>query len=136
MTHEQELEQSRRPSIDYDQRPTAVVNGGYQVEQNGRVEDREPGSRSLDPGSQPTDPGHVDRYRQSPKPPVIKQERHEHPPEIVKASVMNGVVAKHFNGTSYQEYSLQKVLSLSSPPSRVLFHLGTLGLVLNCRCRK
>ena len=108
MNHDQEVEQSRRVSIDYDQPPSAVVNGGYHVEQNGRPEEyREHGSRSMDSG-------HIDPYHQSPNQTVIKQERHDssEPVKPTEIRALNGVVAKHYNGTQYHEYNRQKVMTL------------------------
>ena len=106
MNHDQEVEQSRRASIDYDQRPNTVVNGGYHIEQNGRIEEYP---------SQPLDPGHVERYPPSPNQTVIKQERRENADvQTAEIRTLNGVVAKHFNGTQYQEYNRQKVTLIST----------------------
>ena len=105
MNHDQEVEQSRRTSIEYDQRPSAVVNGGYHVEQNGRPEEyREHNPR-------PMDPGHMDPYgHQSPNQTVIKQERRDSTDGVKAPEIrLNGVVAKHYNGTQYHEYTRQKV---------------------------
>ncbi|XP_028406212.1 uncharacterized protein LOC114528732 isoform X2 [Dendronephthya gigantea] len=108
MNHDQEAEQSRRRSIDYEQRPSTVVNGGgYHVEQNDLPEDyREHGGR-------PMDSGHIDRYPQSPSQTMIKQERLETAEGGVKSTeirALNGVVAKHYNGLQYHEYNqMQKV---------------------------
>lgn len=106
MNHDQEIEQSRRASIDYDQRPNTIVNGGYHVEQNGRMEEY---------SSQPMESGHVERYPPSPSQTVIKQERRENADaQTTEIRTLNGVVAKHFNGTQYQEYNRQKVILINS----------------------
>lgn len=107
MNHDHETEQSRRRSIDYEPRPSTVVNGGYHVEQNGLPEDyREHSGRSMDPG-------HVDRYSQSPTQTMIKQERLENADGVKSTDIraLNGVVAKHYNGPQYHEYNqMHKVL--------------------------
>jgi hypothetical protein len=59
------------------------------------------------------DPGHMDPYGQSPNQTVIKQERRDSTDGVKAPEIrMNGVVAKHYNGTQYHEYTRQKVKTL------------------------
>jgi hypothetical protein len=122
MNLDQEVEQSRRSSIEYDQRPSTVVNSGYHVEKNGGAEEyREHGSRdhgSRDHGSRPMDAGQIEIYRRSPNHTVIKQERHDNSDGVKPTEIraLNGVVAKHYNGTHFQEYNRQKVIPRAKLP--------------------
>ena len=104
----EEVEHSRRASVEYDQRSNAVVNGGgYHVEQNGRAEEYREQS------SHPMDPGQIELYGQSPIQTVIKQERRDSTDGVKPTEIraLNGVVAKHYNGTQYHEYNRPKVIT-------------------------
>lgn len=111
-----EIEKSRRSSLDYESRPTAVngLSPAYPpMDQNGRAHED-----YRDTGPRPIDPVRVDRYSISPTQTIIKQERIAENGEVEKAAVdqeiraLNGIIsAKEYEVTHFKDYNdhLQKV---------------------------